>query len=393
MTRILTFAVFFSLMVSLVGGAHYYVWARLVRDPGLPEGFARFLGYGLVVLFAAIPASLFLRRSSIAGALEPLVWVAMTWLGFLFFLVLAVGAADLARGLWQLGRTLGDVPPLAPDRRQAVARILAGVAAIAGAALGGFATRSGLGRVALRRVDVTLARLPRSLNGTRIVQLSDVHVGPTIHRGFIETIVAQCNALEPDVVAITGDLVDGSVEDLAEHVAPLAQLRAKYGVFFVTGNHEYYSGAEAWCTELTRLGIRVLRNEHVSIGEGAESFDLAGVDDHSAHSFGNGHGEDLDKALAGRDPQRELVLLAHQPKAILKAQDMGVGLQLSGHTHGGQLWPWTYLVRLQQPVVAGLHRFKESLVYVSCGTGYWGPPMRLGAPSEITNLVLKSASA
>ncbi len=171
-----------------------------------------------------------------------------------------------------------------------------------------------------------------------IVQLSDIHVGPTIHRDFIETIVRQTNALNPDLIAITGDLVDGSVEDLAEHVAPLAQLRAKHGVFFVTGNHEYYSGAEEWCTELRRLGVRVLRNERVSIGEPSDSFDLAGTDDHSAKGFGEGHGEDLPKALGGRDPARELVLLAHQPKTILQAQHHGVGLQLSGHTHGGQIW-------------------------------------------------------
>jgi hypothetical protein len=167
-------------------------------------------------------------------------------------------------------------------------------------------------------------------------------------------------------------------------------LRAKHGVFFVTGNHEYYSGAEEWCTELTRLGIRVLRNERVSIGDATDSFDLAGVDDHSAKRFGGGHGEDLPKALLGRDPARELVLLAHQPKTIILAQDHGVGLQLSGHTHGGQIWPWTYLVRLQQPVVAGLARFGKSFVYVSRGTGYWGPPMRLGAPSEITELTLRA---
>jgi len=237
---------------------------------------------------------------------------------------------------------------------------------------------------------VSLARLPPALSGTRIVHLSDVHVGPTIQRAFIETIVAQCNALAADLIVITGDLVDGSVEELREHVAPLSSLRAKYGVFFVTGNHEYYSGAADWCGELERLGVRVLRNERVSIGDETASFDLAGVDDHSAHRFGNGHGEDLPKALRGRDLSRELVLLAHQPRTIFEAQAHGVGLQLSGHTHGGQLWPWTYLVRLQQPVVAGLARFGNSLVYVSCGTGYWGPPMRLGAPSEIAELTLRS---
>ena len=390
MPRLLTFALFLTIMVALTGAAHYYLWSRLIRDPGLPSGVTRALSYALVFLFVAIPGSLLLRRSPLGSAASGLVWLAMTWLGLLLFLTLALAAADFARGVWQVARAFADAGPLDPERRQVAARLVAGVTALVAGSLGLWSLRSGLGRVQISRVDVTLARLPEALSGTRIVQLSDVHVGPTIHRGFIETIVAQCNALTPDLVVITGDLVDGSVEELREHVAPLAKLRAKHGVFFVTGNHEYYSGAEEWCTELTRLGVRVLRNERVSIGSENASFDLAGVDDHSAKRFGGGHGEDLPKALLGRDPTRELVLLAHQPRTILDAQDQGVGLQLSGHTHGGQLWPWTYLVRLQQPVVAGMARFKDSFVYVSRGTGYWGPPMRLGAPSEITELTLRA---
>jgi len=389
MPRLLTFALFLSIMITLTGSAHYYVWSRLVRDPGLPATATRALSYALFFLFLAIPASLFLRRSGLGSTSSALVWLAMTWLGLLLFLTLALGAADLARGLWQVGRAWGDAEPILPERRQAVARLLAGGAALVAGTLGLWSLRAGLGRVMIKRVEVSLARLPPALSGTRIVQLSDVHVGPTIHRDFIETIVAQCNALRPDLVVITGDLVDGSVEELREHVAPLADLRAKYGVFFVTGNHEYYSGAAAWCSELARLGVRVLRNERVSIGSEDASFDLAGVDDHSAK--GDGHGEDLPKALHGRDLNRELVLLAHQPRTIFEAKEHGVGLQLSGHTHGGQLWPWTYLVRLQQPVVAGLARFGNSLMYVSRGTGYWGPPMRLGAPSEISELTLRSA--
>jgi hypothetical protein len=390
MPRLITFALFLSIMITLTGSAHYYVWSRLVRDPGLPVPVTRALSYALIFLFAAIPASLFLRRSALGESVSALIWLAMIWLGLLLFLTLAVGLADLVRGLWQVSRAWTDVGPLLPERRQAVARLLAGGAALVAGTLGLWSLRSGLGRVMIKRVEVSLSRLPAALSGTRIVQLSDVHVGPTIHRSFIETIVAQCNALAPDLLVITGDLVDGSVDELREHVAPLANLRAKYGVFFVTGNHEYYSGAADWCSELERLGVRVLRNERVSIGSEHASFDLAGVDDHSAKGFGDGHGEDLPKALEGRDSSRELVLLAHQPRTIFEAKEHGVGLQLSGHTHGGQLWPWTYLVRLQQPVVAGLARFDKSLVYVSRGTGYWGPPMRLGAPSEIAELTLRS---
>jgi predicted MPP superfamily phosphohydrolase len=391
MTRLLTFTLFLSIAVTLTGAAHYYVWSRLVRDPGLPPEVSRIATYALILLFVAIPASLFVRRSGLANLLEVLVWAAMTWLGLLLFLVVALGSADVVRGLFQMGRALSGSGPLDAERRQVLARLVAGGAALVAGTLGLWSLRSGLAGARVRRVEVKLARLPSALSGLRIAQLSDVHVGPTIHRNFIETVVAQTNALGADLIAITGDLVDGSVEELREHTAPLANLRAKYGVFFVTGNHEYYSGAPEWCTELERLGIRVLRNERVSIGDGEVSFDLAGVDDHSAKRFGAGHGEDLGKALHGRDAKRELVLLAHQPKTILEAQHHGVGLQLSGHTHGGQIWPWTYLVRLQQPVVAGLAQFGKSLVYVSCGTGYWGPPMRLGAPSEITELTLRSA--
>jgi uncharacterized protein len=283
--------------------------------------------------------------------------------------------------------------PADPARRVFLARVFSGAVILGGAALGIAALRSGLARVGLRKVKVALERLPASLHGTRIVQLTDVHVGPTIGKEFIEDIVERTNQLEPDVIAITGDLVDGSVEHLSEHVAPLARLKAKHGVYFVTGNHEYYSGADEWCAELVRLGIRVLRNERVEISNGEDSFDLAGIDDYTAHQFGNGHGADLPRALAGRDAKRELVLLAHQPKAVHEAEKHGVGLQLSGHTHGGQLWPWNWFVRLQQPVVSGLARFGRTLVYVSNGTGYWGPPMRLGAPAEITEIVLESERA
>jgi uncharacterized protein len=225
------------------------------------------------------------------------------------------------------------------------------------------------------------------------VQLSDVHIGPTIDGAWLRGIVDRVNALEPDMVAITGDLVDGSVAELAAHVAPLADLRAKHGVYFVTGNHEYYSGVDAWIEELERLGVRVLRNERVEIGDGDAVFDLAGIDDHRAKDFGRGHGADLEKATAGRDESRELVLLAHQPKQVVEAAKKGVGLQLSGHTHGGQIFPWGIFVWLDQRFVAGLDRLGDTQVYTSRGTGYWGPPMRVGAPAEITELCLYAETA
>ena len=221
------------------------------------------------------------------------------------------------------------------------------------------------------------------------MQVTDIHVGATIGRAFIERVAAQANALKPDVFCITGDLVDGSVDELRRLVEPIATVKSRYGSYFVTGNHEYYSGADAWLAELERLGIRTLQNARVSIGDGKKSIDLAGVPDWMARL--EGHRPDLARALAGRDPERELVLLAHQPRQIAQAAKAGVGLQLSGHTHGGQIAPFGALVALTQPFLAGHHHVGDTQIYVSRGTGYWGPPMRLGAPAEITKIVLTSS--
>jgi predicted MPP superfamily phosphohydrolase len=288
-----------------------------------------------------------------------------------------LGSVDLVRGA-----------PDDPERRTFIARLLAGGVAASALLLGIGGIASARGPVALRRVRVELRRWPEKLAGFTIAQLTDVHVGPTIDGDWLRDVVRRTNEAKPDLVVITGDLVDGSVEALREHVAALADLRAPHGVFFVTGNHEYYSGVDAWIAELERLGVRVLRNEHVTLGDGDARFDLAGVDDWASRRFGNGHGPDLKKALAGRDAAREVILLAHQPKQAPEAAELGVGLQLSGHTHGGQIFPWGLFVRFDQPFVAGLDRLKDLLVYTSRGTGYWGPPMRVGAPSEIALLEL-----
>jgi predicted MPP superfamily phosphohydrolase len=213
-------------------------------------------------------------------------------------------------------------------------------------------------------------------------------VGPTIGRSYVEDIVERVNALEPDLIAVTGDLVDGSLEQLGPLVEPIARLRAKDGVFFVTGNHEYYvPGLEQWLSFLREKGLRVLRNERVPI-RGERGFDLAGIDDLSAKAHGHGHGADLPRALQGREPDRAVILLAHQPRQVKDAVALGVDLQLSGHTHGGQLFPFTFLVHLFEPYLAGLFTLGATQLYVSRGTGYWGPPMRLGAPAEVTHIEL-----
>jgi predicted MPP superfamily phosphohydrolase len=378
--------VFFVVALLVMGCAHYYVWARLVRDMALPARWSRVATLAVAFLFTLLMSVFIVVRTLPRSTAAPFTWVAYTWLGVVFFLVLSLGLSDLVKVI-AVRREVGV--PVDPERRQAIARLFGGAAAVVGIGASGVGVASALSPVAVSRVRVAIDRLGKAKSGYRIVQISDVHVGPTIGHDFIEEIVARINALDPDLIAITGDLVDGSVADLAEHVAPLAKLRAKDGVFFVTGNHEYYSGADAWIAHLgTKLGVRVLRNEHVRIG-GEDGFDLAGIDDASAHA--DGHGADLRKALDGRDASRACVLLAHQPRGIDLADKLGVDLQLSGHTHGGQIVPWNFLVRLQQPFVAGLHKLARAQIYVSRGTGYWGPPMRVGAPAEITEIELVSA--
>jgi predicted MPP superfamily phosphohydrolase len=385
--------VFIGVVVSILGAMHWYVWARLVSAPEWPIGVRRTLTAVTVLLFASVWASFIFGRGSDFPLKKALALTGYVWLGVLFILLSLTAGLDAIRfvgGLIQ--RLAADLPPEDPERRVVSARLLAGIVGLLGLGASAVALRSGLGPVEVKRIRVRLDRLPRSLDGTTIVQLSDVHVGTTIGKEFIEDLVSRVNALGPDLVAITGDLVDGSVARLGPKVAPLGGIRSKYGTYFVTGNHEYYSGVVEWCAELARIGIRVLRNERVPIGptgEG-ESFDLAGIDDQESRRFG---GEsNVKRALEGRDPSRELVLLAHQPRAVFEADKHGVGLQLSGHTHGGQIWPWNYFVLLQQPVVAGLKQIGKTLVYVSCGTGYWGPPMRLKAPAEITHIVLESGA-
>ncbi len=375
--------VFLGVALSIVFGVHYFLWARLVRDPEWPAGWTRGLSWALVVLGVSIPIGIFASRLLSREAAAPLSWFAYTWMGFMFLLFFALLPTELVR----VGARLGGVDP---ERRVALARIVAGAVGALSFVSGGVGVVSVLSRVGVKQLRVPLAKLPKSLSGYTIVQLTDVHVGPTIGRAFIEQIVRTTNALSPDMVALTGDLVDGSVEELGPLVEPLRELKAKDGVFFVTGNHEYYSGADAWIAHLRTLGIRVLRNERVPI-RGGDGFDLAGVDDTSAHNFGHGHGQDVPRALAGRDESRAVVLLAHQPKAVRDACKLGVDLQLSGHTHGGQIWPWGYAVRLDQPHVAGFHDHEGTAIYVSRGTGYWGPPMRLAAPAEITRIELVSA--
>lgn len=383
------YALFVTIAAILSSGLHYYVWARLVRDGAWPQPWARVATLVVLVLAVIMPLAVPLGRALPRAIGMPIATVIYSWMGLLFFLFIGFVATDLLRAGVSVAMLVRKPALVDPERRAWLGRFVAALVGIGAAGAAGWGIVQARAGIETKKIRVALPKLPASLSGLTIVQISDIHVGPTLGHDFVADIVKRVNALKPDVVAITGDLVDGDVDELREHVAPLADLKAPLGVYFVTGNHEYYSGADAWIAELRRIGVRVLRNERVELAKDGAAIDLAGVDDYSSHGMARGHGPDLPRALEGRDDARALVLLAHQPRAFTEAAKLGVGLQLSGHTHGGQIWPWNWLVRLQQPYVAGLHREGEAQIYVSRGTGYWGPPMRVAAPAEITQLVLE----
>jgi predicted MPP superfamily phosphohydrolase len=364
---------------------HAYIGIRILPDwpQGLPAVVA-----GALTLTAScvlIPLGFQARRGDGRRGQRALTWAGLVAMGaFSTLLVLTfVRDALLAVMLAAMSATDWALPLGAFQHGTAVAVpvLTALITAL------GFINARRVARV--RDIDVPIAALPAALHGFTIAQITDVHIGPTIGRDYVDAIVAAVNELDADVVAITGDLVDGSVRQLASDTAPLARLASRHGTFFVTGNHEYYSGVEPWLRELRRLGLIVLINEHVVIEHDGERVVLAGVTDFGAGRFDAAHRSDPDAAIAGAPHDAGAkVLLAHQPRSARSAAAAGFHLQLSGHTHGGQFLPWNFFVRFQQPFTAGLARLGKLWVYTSRGTGYWGPPKRFGAPSEITRLRL-----
>lgn len=243
-------------------------------------------------------------------------------------------------------------------------------------------------KIKVKRVEVYLPQLPESLQGLKIVQITDLHVGPTIKKEFVEKVVEKANSCEPDLIVLTGDLVDGSVAELSADVEPLSRLKSKYGTYYVTGNHEYYWDPLPWIEKFKSLGMIPLLNRHLLLPIGEAQLLLAGVPDPAALSLGL-EGPDFSCFSEKEFSQASLkILLCHQPKFAKKAEKSGFDLQISGHTHGGQFFPWTLVVRWVHQFPNGLYRLKKMAIYVSSGTGYWGPPVRLGAPSEVTLLVL-----
>ncbi|WP_338685951.1 metallophosphoesterase [Streptomyces acidiscabies] len=434
--------VFGALALAVLVTGNWYLWRRLFRDTTRGPGWARragavLIGVGWTLAITGLVAE---RTGAPFWLQRVLAWPGFLWLAVAMYLLLAVLAGEAVRPLLRLFlerraarratdavpeplkapqepvRTLSEVPaspgatkaseaaqatsvpegtagtpetatPAGPTRRLFVSRVVAGAAATAAVGTVGYGTYGVLRGPKVKRVTVPLAKLPRAAHGYRIAVVSDIHLSPILGRGFAQKVVDTINGTQPDLIAVVGDLVDGSVKDLGPAAAPLAQLKARHGQFFVTGNHEYFSGAEQWIEEVRRLGIRPLLNERTEL----PWFDLAGVNDIAGES--EGQGPDFAKALGDRDTARTAVLLAHQPVQIHDAVDHGVDLQLSGHTHGGQLWPGKYFAEAANPTVSGLERYDDTQLYVSNGAGAWGPPTRVGAPSDVTVIELASLRA
>ena len=373
---------FALIFLALLGSIYGYSGWRLIPYLSPPAH----IGAALALVFLLLtPLFLFRLRSRphLAWLTDPLAWVAYLGMGFFIVCSTLLILRDIGGLLLDLVYPIDATLNASIDLATFVLTLV----------MAGYGCYQARRTPAVRQVDVPIANLPNALVGLRIVQISDLHVGPTIKAPFVERVVARVNELQPDLIVFTGDLADGTVERLAPHTAALAELTAPLGVYFCTGNHEYYSGVESWTEQAHRLGFDVLINEGRQIDCGSGRIALAGVTDFSAGELVPDHASDPAKALAASDGADVRILLAHQPRSIEAASQANCHLQLSGHTHGGQFVPWKYAIPLQQPYVAGLHKFRDTWIYIHRGTGYWGPPLRLGVPSEIAVLTLSRAGS
>lgn len=375
-------------LLSFVLLLHLYIGLRLLPDMPFGTLGVAALSVWLIASASLTPLGLLARRIKRQPLSDRLAWAGLLAIGSLSSLLVLTLIRDL---VLLVGHAVSGWLPEGDLLQR-----FQGWSAVAVPLLAGLFTFVGLTnarrRAKVRSVNVPIADLPAPLHGFTIAQISDIHIGPTIKREYVAAIVDAVNRLDADMIAVTGDLVDGSVKQLSVHTQPLSRLSARHGAFFVTGNHEYYSGVSGWVAELRRLGLRVLMNEHVVLRHKGGVVVVAGVTDYSAHHYDPAQQSDPAAAIAGAPTDAAVkLLLAHQPRSAFAAEPAGFDLQLSGHTHGGQFWPWTFFVRLQQPFTAGLRRLGSLWVYTSRGTGYWGPPQRLGAPSEITHLRLVPA--
>ncbi len=392
---------FILIAILIWSAAHIYVgWSvgRHIRRASRTR-----LLWGLLALnFCATIAALWLRRTvPTAPGVGAVQWVAYVGMGaFVLLWVLAmlrdVILLVVGAGRWAAARAGGrSAQPAQADAPADPGRRDLFLNAANTGMMGAVVLGSGDGFYQARKladvvdVDVPVKGLARGLDGFRIVQITDVHVGPTIKRDYLQAVVDRVNALKPDLIAFTGDMIDGYVDYMRPEIQPIRQLSAPHGVYFVTGNHEYYWDALAWCDEIERCGLRVLNNAHDVLDINGAKLVVGGVTDYHAARHIPAHATDPHKALAGAPDGAFRLLMAHQPKSVWEAAKAGWDLQLSGHTHGGQFWPWNLLVGLAHPFTKGLHDYQGMSIYVSRGTGYWGPPLRLGVPSEITHITLR----
>ncbi len=390
---------FFILVALVIFGLMYgYIGLRLWPTIQ-PAGSWKLLYFSLLIVFTGLPILAMLLQ---IGGLESRTVDIIA--GFGYF-IMGFGSLVLVLFLfrdlgWLAVSGLGKVVELLsqgsnpvkmdPARRSFILNLtnygLVGLAGL-GTLRGLFGI---LHRLTIFNVSIPVVNLPRELESMRIVQISDIHAGPTVKRNFVETVVKEVQQLKPDLLLFTGDAVDGTVDYLARDIEPLSDLNPPYGKFFVTGNHEYYSGVAAWTKEIERLGFTVLTNSHQVVRYKNKDLLLLGIPDPEARRMDPHNAPDLNKALENAPEHAVKILMAHQPSAIHDAAAQNIDIQLSGHTHGGQYWPWNVVVEWIQPYSKGLHKHGPTWIYVNRGTGYWGPPLRIGVPSEITIIKLVS---
>lgn len=372
---------FLTVMMGLVVGLHWYLGARLIRDAGVPEPLAAAGWTFLWVAFGSIFAGFIGGRLLPRVLARPIQWVGFLWMGAFGLLISATGLSDLVLFVARQFTTV--------DATWLQWRAIAVLGVVVPALVYGFAVARA---PAIKRITVPIKNLPKAFEGYRIAQITDVHIGETLTKVFAQRVTDTVNSLKPDAVAVTGDLIDGSVAKLKSEVAPLAGLRGRDGVFYVTGNHEYYHGGSSWEAEGARLGMTVLHNTHVVVSRDGEQLVIGGVPDVEGGRFSAQHEPDAAKTFEGSPVGAPRVLLAHQPRFAKRVKDTRVDLMLSGHTHGGQIFPFMFFVKLQQPVIGGFATLWGVPTYTSNGTGYWGPPFRVGPRGEVTEITLVRAA-
>jgi predicted MPP superfamily phosphohydrolase len=396
MNELTMYLVWMGIMITVLSVGFFYMAWRLVIPFHFTAPYKQ-IAWTVLALMYLIPFSSFFMVRFAEKYSGLYSWIGYVSLGFLSFVFVALVFRDAAMLLGFGGQKLFSLFSSAPQTFDAAKREFLlqttnlGVLGVAGTltAYGVYEARKKPGIV---NIDIPITKLPKEFDGFRIVQISDIHAGLTIKRDFIETIAEEIKKLSPDLIAFTGDMADGSVPHLKNDLAPLAEVYAPHGKFFVTGNHEYYSGADQWVAHARDMGYDVLMNEHRLVTKNGASFVLAGVTDYGGGGFSPTHKSDPTKALAGAAADSAKILLAHQPRTLFHVNDLDLDLVLMGHTHGGQFFPWNLVATIGQPFIKGLNKYNErTWAYVSKGTGYWGPPVRVGARSEITVLTLKKA--